>query len=50
MIANFLGFLDNSIWIRNRKFSVLLREYSYFPVNVLSSIPKISDLIENNFF
>ena len=50
MIANFFGFLDNLIWIRNRKFSVLLREHSYFPVNVLSSIPKISDLIENNFF
>ena len=44
------SFLDNLIWMGNRKFSLLLREYSYFPVNVLSTRPKISELIENNFF
>ena len=44
------GFLDHLILIGNCKFSLLLRQYSYFPVNVLSSGPKISDLIENNFF
>ena len=44
------GFIDNLIWIGNGKFSPLLWEYWYFPVMVLSSSPKISDLIEINFF
>ena len=44
------GFLDNLIWIGNGKFSSLLWEDWYFPVKVLSSSPKISDLIESNFF
>ena len=43
------GFLDNLIWIGNGKFSLFLREYSKLAVNVLSSSPKISDLIKNNF-
>ena len=42
-------FLDNLIWSGNGKFSLLLREYSWFQGNLLSSTPKISDLIENNF-
>ena len=42
--------LENFICIGNRKFSLLLREYLYFPVNVSPSSPTISDPIENNFF
>ena len=38
------GCFDNLIWVGNGKLSLLP------PVNVLSSRPKISDLIENNFF
>ena len=48
--AKIYGFIDNLIWIGNGKFSPLLWEYWYFPVKVLSSSPKISDLIEINFF
>ena len=44
------GFLDNLIWIGNGKFSLLLGEYTWFPVNGLWSSPEISDLVENNFF
>ena len=44
------GFFVNLIWIGNGKFSLLLREHSQFPINLSSSSPKISDLIENNFF
>ena len=43
-------FLDHLISICNAKFSLLLQEHSQFPINVLSSSPKISNLIENNFF
>ena len=46
---NVYGFWDNLIWIGNYKFFVLQREYPWFPAIVLSSSPKISDLIENNF-
>ena len=44
------GFLDNMISIGNVKLSLLIREYSQLAGNVLSSSPKISDLIKNNFF
>ena len=44
------GFSDTLIYVGNSKFSLLIREYSEFGVNVLSSSPKISDPIENNFF
>ena len=50
MQQKYYDILDNLIWIGNCKFSLLLQEYSYLGVNVLSSSPKISDLIENNFF
>ena len=43
-------FLENLICIGNRKYSLLLREYSKFAVNVLSSSPQILDPIGNNFF
>ena len=43
------GFLDNSIWITNGKFSLLLREYSKLAAKMLTSGPKISYLIKNNF-
>ena len=43
-------FLNNLIRIGNGKFSLLLGEYWELAVNVLTSNPKISDLIENNFF
>ena len=43
-------FLDNLTWIGNGKFSPVLREYSHLAANVLSSSPKISYLIKNNFF
>ena len=43
-------FLDNLIWIGNDKLSLLLLEYKYLPVNLLSSSPQISDLIKYNFF
>ena len=46
----FYGCLGNLISIGNRILSPLLPEYSQFPVNVLSSSPKISELIENNLF
>ena len=42
--------LDNLIRIRNGKFSLLLHQYSYLGVNMLTSSPKISDVIKNNFF
>ena len=42
--------LDNSIGIGNDKFSLLLWEYSQLAVDVLTSSPKLSDLIRNNFF
>ena len=43
-------FSDRLIYVGNGKFSLLIREYSQLGVNVLSSTPKISDPIENNFF
>ena len=43
-------FSDNLIGIGNGKFSFLLPEYSQLPGNVLTSSPKISDLIKNSFF
>ena len=42
------GFLDNFIWVGNGKFSLLLREYSFLAVNLLTNSAEISDLIENN--
>ena len=44
------GFLDNLISIGNGKFSLLLRANSKLAVDVLTSSPKIWDLIKNNFF
>ena len=44
------GFSDSLIYFGNGKFALLIREYSWLGVNVLSSSPKISDPIENNFF
>ena len=43
------GLLDDLIFIGKGQFSLLLREYLYLAVNVLTSSPKISDLIKNNF-
>ena len=43
------GFLDNLIWIGNRKVSLLLWEYLRLAVNVLTKSPEISDLSKNNF-
>ena len=50
MSEKIYGFSDSLIYPGNGKFSLLIREYSYFGVNVLSRSPKISDPIENNFF
>ena len=50
MQQKFDGFLDNLIWVGNGKFSLLLREYAQFPGNMLSTSPKIWNMIENNFF
>ena len=44
------SFLKNLIWIGNGKFSLLIREYSQLAGNLLSSSPKISDPIKENFF
>ena len=44
------SFLDIFIWNVNGKIYLLLREYSLLAVNVLTSSPKTSDLIKNNFF
>ena len=49
MLQKIQGFSNNLIYVGNGKFSVLIREYSYFGVNVLSGSPKISDPIENIF-
>ena len=46
----FYCFWDNFVWIGNAKFSLLLREYLYLPINVLWSSSKFSDLIENKLF
>ena len=43
-------FLDHLLWSGKGKFSLLLREYLQLAVNVLPSSPKISQVIENNFF
>ena len=43
------GFLDDLNWTGHSKFSLLLGEYWYLAVNVLTGSPKISDLIKNNF-
>ena len=50
MAQKIYGFSDSLIYVGNSQFSLLIREYSSFGVNVLSSSPKISDPIENNFF
>ena len=50
MQQNIYGFSDNLISIGKCKFSLLLRKYLQFEVNVLSNRPKILDLIKNNFF
>ena len=42
-------FLVNLISIGNGKFSLLIQEYLQLAGNVLSSSPKISDLIKINF-
>ena len=43
------GLLDDLIFIGKGQFSLLLREYLYLAVNVLTSSPKISDLIKRVF-
>ena len=50
MQQKIFGFSDSLIYVGNGKFSLIKRAYAYFGVNVLSSSPKISDPIENNFF
>ena len=50
MSQKIFSFSDSLIYVGNSKFSLLIGEYSYFGVNVLSSGPKVSDPIENNFF
>ena len=47
---NISGFLDNLIRIGNDKFCLLIRDYSQFAGNVLSTSAKISDLIKTSFF
>ena len=49
-LQNVFRFVDNCIWIGNGKLSVLWPEYSSSAVNLLKNSPKISDLIENDFF
>ena len=44
------GFLDKLISIGNRKFNLLIQEYSQFAGNMLSSSAKISDVIKTSFF
>ena len=44
------GFFYNWNLIGNGKFSLLLGEYQQLAVNVLTSGPKMSYLIKNNFF
>ena len=44
------GFLDKLILFGSTKLSLLLREYSELGVDVLTSSPKDSNLIKNNFF
>ena len=43
-------FFDNLISIGLGKFSLFLREYWELAANLLSTIPKILDLIKNKFF
>ena len=50
MQQNVIGFSDNCILIGSGKFSLLLREYLQFAVNVLKSSPQISDLTKNDFY
>ena len=50
MLQKIYSFWDSLIWIGYGKFSLLLPEYSQLAVSVLTSSPKISDLIKNNFF
>ena len=50
MLQEIYGFLDNWAEFGTGKFSLLIRKYSQLAVDVLSSSPKISDLIKNNFF
>ena len=50
MLQKIYGFWDILHKLGNGKFSLLIREYSYLAVNVLSRIPKTSDLIKNNLF
>ena len=50
MAQKIYGFSDSLIYVGNSNFSLLIGEYLYFGVNVLSSGPKISDSIEDNFF
>ena len=47
---NNFRFPDNWIWNGSWKLSVLLPEYSYLAVNVLTGSPKILDLTKNDFF
>ena len=50
ILQKIFGFSDSLIYVGNGNFPLLIREYSQFGVNVLSSSPKISDPVENNFF
>ena len=44
------GFLDNSIWVKCGKFSLLCREYLSKAVNLLTNSAKISDLTKRDVF
>ena len=45
---NVFDFLGNCIWIGNGKFSLSWWKFSSSSVNVLTSSPKILDLIKND--
>ena len=44
------GFLDNCIWIGCMKFSLILREYFSWAVNVLTKSPSVANLTKRDLF
>ena len=48
--GNIFTFLDNSIWIDRRKFSLLQRKYISSAVNVLTNVLNIWDITKKIIF
>ena len=48
--GNIFTFLDNSIWIGRRKFSLLQRKYISSAVNVLTNVLNIWDITKKIIF